>query len=285
MFLEVASCDLLAVMNPFLPNWRRNPTMFSEKRTVDAFFAFIILFAPIFSACAWSPAFADIGPKATMEFRVKYSIPVVQVKSGQLMQSDKPDFSDAQPLRDLGPQGFHCDQPRWSALGYGFSDYSKLVIQFADKKRSSNVFGKKAFNAFYKVDVRENDLTVVEEPQAAALVQGGAESYFRRFALAATITIVVELILGAIFIAIARKPIRILGFILAGNLITLLAVWWVFPYLPLPELTSLLVSELFAWLGEAWFLLFMMKGSMRWWTALILCFVLNAVSGILTVLI
>lgn len=71
----------------------------ARRKSVQLFFAVPMLLALMFSTFAFLPAFADMGPKPTMEFRVKYSIPVVQVKSGQLMQSDKSDMSRSSKLR------------------------------------------------------------------------------------------------------------------------------------------------------------------------------------------
>lgn len=249
-------------------------------------FAIPTLIALILSAFISLPAYADIGPKPSLEFRVKYSIPVVEVTSGQLMQSDKPDCSNAEPLKELGPQGLHFDGPRWNALAYGFKEYSKLEIQFADKKRTSNVFDTKAFSGYYQVDVRDNDLVVTAEPLLAALAQGGARYQLIRFSIAAGITLFIEMILGAIYMAIARKPVRLLAWILLANLMTLTIVWFVFPNLPLnmPWMAEYIAYETFAWLAEAWFLHRMMRGEMRWWTALILSLVLNGVSGFFTVL-
>lgn len=254
------------------------------RKMLLSYLALPVLLALMLSACSMLPAFADMGPKPDMEFRVKYSIPVVAVKSGKLMQSDKEDFSDAKPLPQLGPQDFYYSEMPWHALAYGFKDYSKLVIQFADKERSSNVFRKRGFQACYNVDVRENDLVVTEDPQLVALAQGGAQSTLRRFLIAGVITLVVELVLGSIYIAIRKKP-RMFLWIVVANLVTLPITWLVIPDIIPAFPQEFLVAAIFSWLAEAALFFFLMRGEMRWWVAVILSLVLNAASAVLTLMV
>ncbi len=109
------------------------------------------------------PAAADIGPKPGMEFQFvqEGSGPAPSITSGTLYECDQPDCSDAEPLKQLGPQGFSCQADHCSALSYGFSPYHRLEIQFSDGvTRSSNVFKTVQFDSSYTVTIRQSDLIV-----------------------------------------------------------------------------------------------------------------------------
>lgn len=105
---------------------------------------------------------ADTGPKPTMQFEyIREAGPKLKVLSGQLMETEKPDGSEAKPLAVAGPQRFSCSDKEAYALAYGFSTYHRLELVFSDKKtRKSNVFKTAGFNAKYTVTIRESDLVV-----------------------------------------------------------------------------------------------------------------------------
>ena len=117
-------------------------------------------------------AFADTGPKPTMQFEFKQALPNVQVAimSGILYECKQPDCSDATPLKELGPQRITCDTLSCSALAYGFSPYHKLEIQYSDgKTRQSNIFETAGFNSRYTVTIRSDDLLVEAQFSPTAL--------------------------------------------------------------------------------------------------------------------
>jgi len=108
-------------------------------------------------------AFADTGPKPTMEFEFKQALPdgQVTITSGILYECDQADCSDAAPLQELGPQRFTCDSLSCRALAYGFSPYHRLEIQFSDgKTRQSDIFETAGFDSNYTVTIRPDDLLV-----------------------------------------------------------------------------------------------------------------------------
>ena len=116
--------------------------------------------------------FADTGPKPTMEFEFKQVLSngQVTITSGILYECDQPDCSDAEPLKELGPQRLTCDAVSCSALAYGFSTYHKLEIQFSDgKTRQSNIFKTAGFDSRYTVTVRPDDLLVEAQFSLTAL--------------------------------------------------------------------------------------------------------------------
>ena len=106
---------------------------------------------------------ADTGPKPTMDFTFEQGIPGQQltIVSGILYECDQADCQDAKPLAQLGPQGFSCGDTSCHALGYGFSTYHRLEIQFSDgKTRQSNMFQTDGFDSTYQVTIRPDDLLV-----------------------------------------------------------------------------------------------------------------------------
>jgi hypothetical protein len=108
-------------------------------------------------------ALADTGPKPKMEFTFEFEGDPVGIVSGQQMECQQSDCSDAAPLEEHGPQRFWCDAQECHSMAYGYAPYHKLVIAFADRTRESNVFQKQAFSAAYRVTVLADDLMVTEQ--------------------------------------------------------------------------------------------------------------------------
>ena len=108
-------------------------------------------------------AFADTGPKPTMEFDFKQELTgePLTIVSGTLFECQQSDCSDAAPLQEVGPQRFSCQTDHCSATAYGFSPYHKIEIEFSDgETRQSNVFETAGFNSSYTVTIRPEDLQV-----------------------------------------------------------------------------------------------------------------------------
>ena len=125
---------------------------------------FFLLFALLaLSFLRTTIAVADTGPKPTMDFEFVqgFAGDPVRIASGILYECQQTDCSDAQPLQQLGPQGFSCDPTSCHALAYGFSPYHRLEIQFSDgKTRRSNIFQTVGFSSSYKVTVGPDDMIV-----------------------------------------------------------------------------------------------------------------------------
>ncbi len=120
-------------------------------------FILIRLFMPAHAA------FADTGPKPTMEFAFKQDLArePVTITSGILYECEQADCSDATPLQQLGPQGLRCDAQSCNALAYGFRPYHRLEIEFSDGvTRESNIFETAGFDSKYIVTIRPDDLLV-----------------------------------------------------------------------------------------------------------------------------
>lgn len=107
---------------------------------------------------------ADIGPKPTMSFTFEFEGQPVDILSGQQIECDDSTCADGQPLEAIGPQRFTCDTTSCRSLAYGYAQYHKLVIEFADRTRESNVFTKSARSATYTVTVLADSLLVEENP-------------------------------------------------------------------------------------------------------------------------
>ena|SRR5215211_6293697 len=124
------------------------------------FFCFFFLISLLFSAHI---AFADTGPKPTMEFTFHQnaSAAPVTITSATLYECQQANCSDAAPLQEGGPQRFTCEPISCCALAYGFAPYHKLRIQFSDgKTRESNIFATAGFDSKYTVTIRSDDLLV-----------------------------------------------------------------------------------------------------------------------------
>ncbi len=68
------------------------------------------------------------------------------------------------------------------------------------------------------------------------------------------LTLLVECpVLGWLLRSAGTSTARLLALTLFANLATHPAVWFVFPALPYPYWATLTLSELWAWLAEAWF--------------------------------
>ena len=108
-------------------------------------------------------AFADTGPKPTMNFQFQFESGVEEygIVSGILYQCNESNCSDALPLEEVGPQRLYCEPQSCRAIGYGFAPFSMLEIEFSDGvTRRSNIFEQAGFDSYYTVYVRPDDLYV-----------------------------------------------------------------------------------------------------------------------------
>jgi hypothetical protein len=246
-------------------------SMDTEKGKLLSFIR--ILFLTGFLLLSAAPASADIGPKPSMQFKFEYEIPFTPILSGQQIECEDEACSRGQPLEELGPQGFICSENECSSLAYSYSDYHKLVIEFADGVRESNVFTKKAFSAGYTVTVTEDALIVKENFSLGSL--------FGRNCLCCSgflTTLGVETLVASMFLAAFQLPRTVLGFVPIASLITLPLVWFAFPLLPLPAGWVIAGSEFAAVLLEAGFIFFAAFRRIPFRQLLLLSLVMNAIS-------
>ncbi len=192
----------------------------------------VVLLLPVASARA------DIGPKPSMEFSFEYGIEPVPIVGGQLIECEDAACETSKPLESVGPQGFTCTENGCSSLSYGYAPYHKLVIEFEDRTRESNVFTKRASEASFSVIVSETDLEVEEVRGAGSCCSG------------LMFTLVLETLVASAYLSLFRLPRAMLGWIPLSSLLSLPVVWLVFPQLPLSAGLTVALSETFAVLFE-----------------------------------
>lgn len=196
-----------------------------------------------------TPAHADMGPKPTMDFTFDYQISPVSILGGELLQCEDAARAASSPLKALGPQRFECTAKACSSTAYGYTDYQKLRLTFADKTRESNVFRKKGFSARHVVTVNQDGLSVRE----VFTLSSFSPYQTLGFCLALPITLIVELAVAAIYLA-RIKMLRSLVWVAAANGLSLPVVWFIFPLLGLNSIVLIALAELFAVVFEAFFL-------------------------------
>ncbi len=146
---------------------------------------------------------ADTGPKPTMDFEFKQEMSGerLTITSGILYECEQSDCSDAEPLKELGPQRFSCEANSCHALAYGFRPYHRLEIQFSDgQTRQSNVFQRTGFNSKYIVTVRPQDLLVEAQFSLAAFPRTGV------IVVACLCGLIVLVLIVGVIVLLVRRP-------------------------------------------------------------------------------
>ncbi|MFN2269411.1 MAG: hypothetical protein ACK2US_01155 [Anaerolineae bacterium] len=203
----------------------------------------LFLLAAVMAMLPLATARADVGPKPTADFEFEYQIAPVDIVEGQLIECEDETCEKGEPLEELGPQRFECEEQSCSSMAYGYADYLKLVITFTDRQRESNVFTKEAYAAAFKVIVLESSLQV-EEIRTGIGIGGCCCS-----GLAATIAL--EIVVAMAYVSIFHLPKAVLGWVPLASVLTLPVVWFVFPQLRLAAGWEVGLSEGFAVLVEA----------------------------------
>ena len=107
-------------------------------------------------------AFADIGPKPTSHFQWK-SHEGVDQRTVTLLQCKDAACKQSEPLRQVGPQRFHCCDEGCFAMAYGFSEMSQLSLQLGGKKVLSAPFATDKPRNYFEISVARGKLTVKTE--------------------------------------------------------------------------------------------------------------------------
>ena len=260
----------------------------------------------LLAACAPS-ARADMGPKPFMEFQLVYRIPgAPKAIDGEHRLCADQACEKFEPLRRYGPQRFACEGHACFSMAYGYdADYHRLVVRFADKTRTSNVFFNNNFLSTYTVFVRADDLVVekldghdlrnhtwgpklTEEVMVknldhsyglnyALMFKWSVEPYeryirhelFARFLVALALTLLIELTAAyAAFRRFARRR-RLLLTVLAMNLITVPMVWlYCVAGQPADYRAGLIAAEIGAFLFEGLVLFLFNRDSLSIFQAL-----------------
>lgn len=205
------------------------------------------------------PVSADLGPKPTMYFNLKYEISKdIKLEECKQYQCDKPDCSDAAVLERLGPQGTTSLERACQSVAYGYAPYQKLVLKFSDKTRESNVFkaDKSKLDSDYDVIVKEDGLVIGDGDAGVPITVYRTFGYFF---VSFIITLFLELLTAVLFLFALKLKRKILLTIFIGNILTLPFVWFIFPLLlaDIPWVIVMLVSEFFAVTVEALLIYFL----------------------------
>jgi len=233
------------------------------------YWALVVVIFLLFSLTA-IPVKADVGPKPGMDFTFEFDGNASDITAGEMYECDQSDCSDARLLEELGPQGFRCTTTTCNSIAYGYADYHKIRITFADGRvLESNVFEKDAFNAVYTVTVTETSLQVKEKWKPFGFCFCGS---------ALLLTLVLETLIGGMYFNLFGLPKAMLGWVPLVSLVTLPAVWYVFPLLPLPDFWVTGLSEGFAFSAEAGLLFLAFRGGVSLKHILGLTFLMNLLS-------
>ncbi len=191
---------------------------------------------------------ADAGPKPSMTFTFAFPGEPVAIVEAQMLECEDAACTRSKPLPELGPQGFRCASGECTSTAYGYAPYHKLVIRFDDGTRESNVFGKRAFAARYRVTVSDSGLEVKE-------VYGPLDLCCPvNLCLGSSLaTILLETLVAGAYLAAFRVPRAFLGWVPLASLFTLPVVWLLAPQAGSNASLALGVAEAFAVLFEGGF--------------------------------
>jgi len=212
---------------------------------------------------------ADTGPKPMMYFTFVYPVQPIPILDGQQLECDDPTCADGKPLITGGPQRFVCNISDCYSLAYGYKPYHKLVIRFADRTRESNVFQKHSFSAQFTVTVTASGLTVEEVFARPDLLP------------ALVFTVVVETLIGAVYLLVFRQRRRVLAWIPVANVISLPLVWFLILRLQWSAGASTAFAEGFAFVFEAGFLYYASRKALPLKHAIFLSLLMNTASFVL----
>jgi len=228
---------------------------------------------------------ADTGPKPTMKFEFVYEIsPSPKIVSGIQYECNAADCSDPVPIREVGPQRLSCGETGCSSLAYNYSEYHLLSIMFSDgKKRESNVFTKKHYQAIYTVNVREDSLLVTETRGSSKAGLVIFDIFFlliqQYLNLGLLVTLITELAIGLIYVTWRKRPwFSVLLTILLMNMVTQPVLWFLVKELRLSLCIWVYVLEVIVWLVEARILYIVLRKSARFSETLLLSLAMNLAS-------
>ena len=216
---------------------------------------------------------ADLGPKPTMKFDLTYETQnQVTLIGGEQFQCEDKNCEDIKPLGEYGPQRFTCQDNFCRSLAYGYSPYQKLVLNFSDRTRESQIFHTESFNAEFNVKVTDSQLLIEE---TTPITSKGTS-----FIKALIITLILELLVALIYLFSTKISKKILFYVLIANIISLPIVWFLFPSIKIMPLVFLIfiISEIFAVVFEAYFIYYLNKDIITLRKSFTLSLIMNLVS-------
>ncbi len=252
------------------------------------------------------PANADLGPKPTVKIDVLYNnAPITDATfKAKILECRKfPEFDEQNQKgtstlyqSTLPPKlrimeydkdkncywipasmawGEDCEKSSCK-FTYMIPDTFKVEVWLpsTDKVYISDSITTKAFNGTYKVLISSNGKAKIINTKLFNFSPNTSE-----FLVSVFITLLLELLITAIYCGIKKKPKGLIKLVFIGNLITLPIVWFVFPLLKIIPIISVLLSELFAVIAEGYILY--KFGGLTLKQSLILSAINNTISVIL----
>jgi hypothetical protein len=244
---------------------------YNKQKTINVKNYILILL--VFLSGITISARADVGPKPSMKFSIIYkTAKPVKLIAGWQLESRFQAFNVYDTLRRQGPQEFVATQDKASSVSYGYADFHKIILRFDDRVRESNVFLNESFNSQYEITVLDDRLEIRDVTPFMK-----DSSSWSAFLKALMLTLALELFVAFIYLKLAKKPLKVLLFVILGNLITLPVLWFLLP-LFLNVGASIMLGELFAFGFEAMFLLWTCKTWFKPGGAFLLSFSMNFMS-------
>ena len=129
-----------------------------------------------------------------------------------------------------------------------------VFVPSLNKTFITNSVSNRDFNSTYRAELFSDGSAKITNTTAIF-----SSDKTHSFLLAFFITIILELLVSLIFVSIKKLPKRILANVLLVNMITLPIVWFLFPLLGFSGVVVIILSEIFAFLFEAYFIYFLGK--------------------------
>ncbi|MEA1999859.1 MAG: hypothetical protein U9N61_11140 [Euryarchaeota archaeon] len=217
-------------------------------------------------------ASADMGPKGTVQFNLIYetSEPVTLIDSRLIKYEDELCLNETE-LSQF--ERFGCAQKECRARMFS-GGYNRIIINFSDRERQSNVFNISEYRTVFDVHVTDSEL-IVEETTVSFYTLPG-------FALFFILNILLELIIALIFIAVMDKPMKVIAAVAIANSISFPALWQLLAFGAEFSLGAefLLLFEALIVLFEGLFIYYFMKKVIPIYQLLILSLIMNLCSFI-----
>ncbi|PXF59194.1 MAG: hypothetical protein C4B59_11855 [Candidatus Methanogaster sp.] len=215
-------------------------------------------------------ASADSGPRGTVQFNLIYetSEPVTLIDYRITGYEDEQCISEID-LRNF--KQFECAQKECRARMFP-GRYNRLILNFSDRDRQSEVFNVSNYGAEFDVRVTDSELIVEDVTPISVLIFYAMPD----FALLFTLNILLELILSLIFIAVLNKPMKVIAAVIIANLISFPVLWQLLAF----DDKFLLLFEALIVLCEGLFIYYFMKKVIPIYQSLTLSLILNICSFI-----
>ncbi|MFH1306736.1 MAG: hypothetical protein ABIH83_03745 [Candidatus Micrarchaeota archaeon] len=258
-----------------------------------AYFALLLLLVSSF-------AFADIGPKPTMDFNIIFNTSEeVAIADAELIECEDEECTNAHTLEEMGPQYFECNQTNCNSMSYGYSEYHKIKINFSNgTTRESNIFYRPSSGYTYPLYITDSEILVGEKGTRIDVFNldsslpddidvlpnfGGLLAYsglILLFVAGLFITLIIEITILLVYMVFTKFSRRMVLTAIGANVITLPAVWFLFPVL-ITDASYLVYAEVFAILFEAFVIFAFNSREISMLKALLLAIIMNLASFLL----